>query len=134
MNPRDHDHDEARLKTALAGALQARDRALRAPAFHRLWPGEDARAPGAGWLRPAFASAAVLAVAAALAWTYLGRHEDGAARAVDLRATTELARELSAPGYWRVPSDELLAFAAPPLSAELPVAEGFDVSLEESLL
>jgi hypothetical protein len=134
MSSRDHERDDAPLKAALTGALQARDRASRTPAFHRLWPGEDVRAPGAGWLRPAFASAAVLAVAAALAWTYLGRREDGAARAVDLRATTELAQELSSPDYWRVPSDELLAFAAPPLSAELPVPDGFDVSLEESLL
>ncbi|HEY7754087.1 MAG TPA: hypothetical protein VH856_09755 [Steroidobacteraceae bacterium] len=134
MSSGDHDRDDARLKAAVTGALQARDRASRTPAFHRLWPAEGARPPGAGWLRPAFASAAVLAVAAALAWTYLGRREGDAARAVDLRATTELAQELSSPDYWRVPSDELLAFAAPPLSAELPVPEGFNISLEESLL
>jgi hypothetical protein len=134
MNPQDHDRDDARLKAALAGALQARDRASRTPVFRRLWPAEGARPPGAGWLRPAFVSAAVLAVAAALSWTWLGRRGDDPVRAIDLRAATELAQELSAPDYWRVPTDELLAFAAPPLSAELPAPDGFNVSLEESLL
>jgi hypothetical protein len=64
----------------------------------------------------------------------LARPDGKSAPAADLRAATELARELSSPDYWRVPTDDLLAFAAPPLDAELPSPEGFNVSLEESLL
>ncbi|MGH8285064.1 MAG: hypothetical protein ACRETT_04785 [Steroidobacteraceae bacterium] len=68
---------------------------------------------------------AAVVVVAALSWMGLER---------ETRLDASLARELSSPDYWRVPTDELLAFAAPPLSADLPSPTGFQVSLEESLL
>ena len=75
-----------------------------------------------------------LAAIVAVSWMFLGWPGGESAPPENLRATTELARELSSPDYWRVPTDDLLAFAAPPLNAELPLPDGFHVSLEESLL
>ncbi|HEY7740917.1 MAG TPA: hypothetical protein VIB01_09915 [Steroidobacteraceae bacterium] len=124
--------DDQAVKAAVRGGLAARDRALPPPPFARAWPG--GRRPRAGAWRPALAGGLALTAIAAVAWMLLARPDGKSAPAADLRAATELARELSSPDYWRVPTDELLAFAAPPLDAELPSPEGFNVSLEESLL
>jgi hypothetical protein len=132
MSDAEFDRDGEILKTAVRGGLAARDRAAAAPGFARTWPGSE-RPRAHGW-RPALAAGAALAAIVAVSWVYLGRGDGEPAASVDLHATTELARVLSSPDYWRVPTDELLAFAAPPLDAELPSPEGFNVSLEESLL
>jgi len=126
------DRGDQALRAAVRDSFAARDRALPAPRFSRTWPG--AQRPRAQLWRPALAAGAALAAIAALSWTLLDRPYAESAAAADLRAATELARELSSADYWRVPTDELLAFAAPPLSAELPSPGGFHVSLEESLL
>lgn len=122
--------DEAALQGAIHAALCARDRATRAPRFAQLWP--TGRASHPVRLRPALAACAIVTLLAGLSWVALRR--EAAVPQAELRATAQLARELSSSDYWRVPSDDLLAFAAPPLSADLPVPEGFHVSLEESLL
>lgn len=132
MSRTDSIRDDEALKAAVRGGLAARDRAVTVPRFAHTWPG--AQHPRAHGWRPAFAAAAALAAIVAVSWLYLGRDPGEAPAPADLRATTELAQELSSPDYWRVPTDELLAFAAPPLDAELPSPEGFNVSLEESLL
>ena len=132
MNDPTFDRDDEALKAAVRDSLAARDRALPAPRFGRAWPG--AQRPRAHAWRPALAGGVALTAIVAVAWMFLGRPGGGSASPDDLRAATELARELSSPDYWRVPTDDLLAFAAPPLSAELPSPEGFHVSLEESLL
>ncbi len=138
--------DDRDLAAALRAALASRDRSVRSARFAELW--SQVGRPGGGFAsrwRPAFAAGALLVVLAGLTWTLTDRtgHRDAdgstvASRAQPAnekaRADLALARELSSPDYWRVPTDELLAFAAPPLSADLPSARGFDVSLEESLL
>jgi len=123
---------DTELRTAVRAGLEARDRAAQAPRFAGLWPA--GRRQPREFLRPAFAAAAAIALAAVLAWTILGRETAGPMAGPELHATAQLAQQLSSPDYWRVPTDDLLAFAAPPLSAELPAPEGFNVSLEESLL
>lgn len=133
MSERPTDRDTA-LKAAVREALEARDRRLRAPGFGQIWPGTGAARPAALTPRPAFAALGVIVVLAGVSWIFLGRHAPETAPDAELRAASELARELSSPDYWRVPTDALLAFAAPPLSADLPAPEGFNVSLEESLL
>jgi hypothetical protein len=50
------------------------------------------------------------------------------------RIDPALAHQLSSTDYWRVPTDRLLAYAAPPLSAGLPPSTDIELSLEESLL
>lgn len=132
MNNPTTDRDDLALKTAVRDGLAARDRALPAPRFARAWPGD--RRPRATAWRPALAGGLALAAIVAVSWMFLGRPGGDSAPPADLRATTELARELSSPDRWRVPTDDLLAFAAPPLNAELPLPDGFHVSLEESLL
>ncbi|MGE0031784.1 MAG: hypothetical protein AB7T20_11745 [Steroidobacteraceae bacterium] len=132
MNDPALDREDEVLKAAVRDGLTARDRALPAPRFARAWPGE--RRPRAGAWRPALAGGLALAAIVAVSWMFLGRPGGESAPPDDVRATTELARELSSPDYWRVPTDDLLAFAAPPLNAELPLPDGFHVSLEESLL
>lgn len=122
------DRDDSRLRAALLAALASRDRAARAPRFAALWPSDRARAPS--FLRPAFAALAVVSLIAGITWSLTGRD----AGETEWVAATRLAEELSAPGYWRVPTDDLLAYAAPPLSAELPAPDGLEISLEESLL
>jgi len=94
---------------------------------------DEGRPRATAW-RPALAGGLALAAIVAVSWMFLGRPGGESAPPDDLRAATELARELSSPDYWRVPTDDLLAFAAPPLNAELPLPDGFHVSLEESLL
>jgi hypothetical protein len=128
------DRDEERLRVAVRDGLVARDRAMRSPRFACSWPTMAAsQRPGAS-LRPAFATLAAVAVLAGISWLFLERHAGDPKPPADVGAAVELARELSSPDFWRVPTDDLLAFAAPPLSADLPSAEGFHVSLEESLL
>ena len=123
--------DEA-LKAAVRDGLAARDRALPPPRFAHAWPGAE-RPRIAAW-RPALAGGLALAAIVAVSWMFLGRPDSVSTSPEELRAATELARELSSADYWRVPTDDLLAFAAPPLNAELPLPDGFHVSLEESLL
>ena len=132
MNDPTLDRDDESLKSAVRDGLGARDRALPPPRFARAWPGEG-RPRAAAW-RPALAGGLALAAIVAVSWMFLGRPAGESAPPENLRAATELARELSSPDYWRVPTDDLLAFAAPPLNAELPLPDGFHVSLEESLL
>lgn len=132
MNDPTFDRDDEALKSAVRDGLAARDRALPPPRFANAWLGAE-RPRIAVW-RPALASGLALAAIVAVSWMFLGRPGGESAPPEDLRAATELARELSSPDYWRVPTDDLLAFAAPPLNAELPLPDGFHVSLEESLL
>ncbi|MGQ0383082.1 MAG: hypothetical protein ACT4UP_00135 [Gammaproteobacteria bacterium] len=133
MSPQLPDRDEA-LKSAVRVALQTRDHAARTPPFGRVWPAaETVRRPAAPW-RPAFAAFATILVLAGVSWVYFARDADDGTTDAGLRETAALAQELSSPDYWRVPSDELLAFAAVPLDVNLPSPEGFNVSLEESLL
>lgn len=132
MNDPTIGREDETLKSVVRDGLAARDRALPAPRFAHTWPGSD-RPRAAAW-RPALAGGLALAAVAAVSWMFLGRPGRESVPPEDLRATTELARELSSPDYWRVPTDDLLAFAAPPLDAELPSPDGFHVSLEESLL
>jgi hypothetical protein len=132
MNDPTISREDETLKAAVRDGLAARDRALAAPRFANTWPAAE-RPRMAVW-RPALAGGLALAAIVAVSWMFLGRPGGESAPPADLRATTELARELSSPDYWRVPTDDLLAFAAPPLNAELPLPDGFHVSLEESLL
>ncbi len=132
MNDPALDRGNDALKAAVRDGLAARDRALPPPGFADAWPGAE-QPRMAAW-RPALAGGLALAAIAAVSWMFLGRPGGESAPPGDLRATAELARELSSPDYWRVPTDDLLAFAAPPLNAELPLPDGFHVSLEESLL
>lgn len=132
MSHTDCDPKNEALKAAVRDSLAARDRALPAPRFVRTWPGVE-RPRAQGW-RPALVTGIALAAIVAVSWMLLGRPDGESAPLQELRAATELARELSSPDYWRVPTDDLLAYAAPPLSAELPSPGGFHVSLEESLL
>ncbi len=125
--------DDERLKAAVGNALLERDRSVPAPPLARVWPGERQR-PQAMFQRPAFAAVAALLAVAGVSWLVLERRGQVAAPPADLRATVELAEQLSSPDYWRVPTDDLLVYAATPPSAELPSPEGFEVSLEESLL
>lgn len=128
------DRDEERLKTAVRDGLLARDRAVRVPAFARIWPAVDFAPQPLFLRRPAFAAFAALILLAGVSWVFHGRHAGESVSPTDIGAAVELARQLSSPDYWRVPTDDLLAFAAPPLNADLPLPEGFHVSLEESLL
>ncbi len=132
MNGPAFDHDDEALKALVRDGLAARDRALPPPRFARAWPGD--RRPRAGAWRPALGGGLALTAIAAVAWMLLARPGGESTTPEDLRAATELAHELSSPDYWRVPTDDFLAFAAPPLAADLPLPEGFHVSLEESLL
>ena len=132
MNDPTLDRGDDALKSAVRDGLAARDRTLSAPRFARVWPGER-RSPVGAW-RPALAGGLALTAIVAVSWILLARSGDESVPPDDLRATTELARALSSPEYWRVPTDDLLVFAAPPLNAELPSPDGFHVSLEESLL
>lgn len=132
MNDPTIGREDDTLKTAVRDGLAARDRALPPPRFAQVW--RAAERPRVATWRPALAGGLALAAIAAVSWMFLGRPGGESAPPADLLATTELARELSSPDYWRVPTDDLLAFAAPPLNAELPLPDGFHVSLEESLL
>jgi hypothetical protein len=132
MNDPTIGREDETLKAAVRDGLTARDRALPPPRFAHAWPGAG-RPRAIAW-RPALAGGLALAAIVAVSWMFLGRPGGESAPSDDLRDATELARELSSPDYWRVPTDDLLAFAAPPLNAELPLPDGFHVSLEESLL
>jgi len=126
--------DDERLKAAVRDGLLARDRAARAPSFASIWQAADSTPRFPYLQRPALAGCAAVVLLAGVSWIYLGRQTGEPARPDTEDGAVALARELSSPDYWRVPTDELLAFAAPPLSAGLPSVEGFNVSLEESLL
>jgi hypothetical protein len=122
--------DDADLAQVLRAGLTARDREVRVPSFRTLWSRES-RPAFPLWRKALAASLAVAIVAALLPFWIVGlpgRGGEDAAVSID----TALAHELSSRDFWRVPSDELLAFSAPPLSAPLP--EPYEISLEESLL
>ena len=121
----DKDRDDARLASALRTALERRDRAMRAPRFATLWPDRSERRGSFGWL-PLAASAMSVLVVAGLVWTSTHRPQT--------RIDPSLAHRLSSAEYWRVPTDELLAYEAAPLRADLPSADGLQISLEDSLL
>lgn len=133
MSHRSSDDDKW-LRAAVQDGLLARDRAIRPPGFASVWQAMPSAHRRPVFSRPAFAAFAAVAALAGLSWVFLGRHAPDSVTPTDEDATALLARELSSPDYWRVPTDELLAFAAPPLRADLPSPEGFHVSLEESLL
>lgn len=134
MSDRNLDRDDARLTSALRSGLATRDRSLPPPRFTAVWPGSSTtRRPVLVW-RPAFAAVATMVVVAGLSWIWINRSGAPDSSQFKARIDASLARDLSSPDYWRVPTDELLAFAAPPLSFELPSPTGFHVSLEESLL
>jgi hypothetical protein len=122
--------DDMDLAHALREGLAARDRATRVPAFHAVWPRES-RATLPLWQKALAASAAAVVVAALLPFWIVGLPGRGIQDTGPI--DTALVHELSSRDFWRVPSDELLAFAAPPLSAPFP-ATGYEVSLEDSLL
>lgn len=134
MIDRKPDRDDARMASALRSGLAARDRSAPPPRFSAVWPrSSTTHSPSIPW-RPAFASVTAVLIVAGLSWTWINRSGAPYSSQFEARVDASLARELSSPDYWRVPTDELLAFAAPPLSIELPSPMGFHVSLEESLL
>lgn len=131
------ERDDARIAAALRESLTARDRTARPPGFAALWPKSGTRRSRALAWRPAFAALAAIVVVAGLSWTLFDRSATPESATQQASAASEdavLAHELSSSDYWRVPTDELLAYAAPPLNADLPSPSGFEVSLEESLL
>lgn len=121
----DHD-DDARLASALRTALQERDRVVRPPRFAKLWPDRSEEHRTAFAWRPLIASAAVAVAIVAVLWTW----RTGSPAHID----PALAHQLSSADYWRVPTDEVLAFEPAPLDADLPSPTGVAISLEESLL
>jgi hypothetical protein len=122
--------DDAALAEGLRAGLAARDRRVRVPTFHAVWP-RTSRAVIPVWRKVLAASAAAVVVAALLPFWIAGLPDRGVPGTAPV--DTALAHELSSRDFWRVPSDELLAFAAPPLSAPFPET-GYEVSLEDSLL
>jgi hypothetical protein len=121
----DHEHDDAQLAAALRTALEERDRVVRPPRFATVWPERsERRKPQLAW-GPLAATAACAFVVAGIVWKSTDRPTP-----ID----PSLAHELSSADYWRVPTDELLAYEAAPLHADLPAPTGLQISLEESLL
>jgi hypothetical protein len=110
---------------ALRTALERRDSRTPAPRFSALWPQSGARRKSSGWL-PVAASALSLIVVAGLVWNSTHRPRT--------RIDPSLVHQLSSAEYWRVPTDEVLVYQAAPLRADLPAADGLQISLEESLL
>lgn len=110
---------------ALRAALERRDSRVRAPRFATLWSQPGARRRTRGLL-PVAASALSMIVVAGLVWTSTHRPQT--------RIDAALAHRLSSAEYWRVPTDELLTYQAAPLRADLPVPDGLQISLEDSLL
>jgi len=121
----DHD-EEARLAAGLRAALEQRDHIVRAPRFDRMWLAKQRTTRWA--TRPllplATCAVAVIVVAAVILL------RTGSPTPID----PALAHRLSSADFWRVPTDELLAYEAAPLRADLPSPTGPDISLEESLL
>jgi hypothetical protein len=126
MTGHDDDSNDADVAAALRTALEQRDSVVRPPRFSKMWPNRsDAHTTALAW-RPLAASAAGVIVVAAFAWTL---RTDRPAH-ID----ASLAHRLSSAEYWRVPTDEVLAYEAAPLRADLPAPTGLEISLEESLL
>ena len=118
--------DESQLGTTLRAALERRDRVVKPPRFATLWTERrERRRPLLTW-RPLAASAICALVVAGIVW----RSTDHPATPIDL----QLAHQLSSADYWRVPTDQLLAYEAAPLRADLPSPTAFQISLEESVL
>jgi hypothetical protein len=123
----DHDdRDDSRLAATLRAALEERDRVVRPPRFATMWSERRARRRTALSWRPVAASAICALVVAGIVW----KSTDHPAAAID----PSLAHRLSSADYWRVPTDELLAYEAAPLHADLPTPSGLQISLEESVL
>lgn len=134
MSDQSLDRDDAQLASALRSGLAMRDRSAPPPRFTAVWPRSRATSsPEIAW-RPALAAIAAVVIVAGLSWSWINRSGALHSSPLEARVDASLARELSSPDYWRVPTDELLAFAAPRLSVDLPSPTGFHVSLEESLL
>jgi hypothetical protein len=124
--------DDADLARMLREGLAARDREVRVPSFRAL-SSRESRPALPLWRKAVAASVAAVIVAALLPFWIVGRPDRGGQDAA-LPVDTALAHELSSRDFWRVPSDELLAFSAPPLSAPFPEPYDYEISLEESLL
>ena len=124
MTGNDDDRDDPRLAAALRTALEQRDRVVRPPRFATMWPDRTERRRPLTW-RPLAVSAACALVVAGIVLKSTDR---------PARIDPSLAHELSSADYWRVPTDELLAYEAAPLRADLPSPTGLQISLEESLL
>lgn len=134
MSDQSLDRDDARLASALRSGLAARDRSAPPPRFAAVWPRSSTTiSPPIAW-RPAFTAVTAVVIVAGLSWTWINRSGAPDSAIPEGRIDASLARELSSPDYWRVPTDDLLAYAAPPPSIDLPSPTGFHVSLEESLL
>jgi hypothetical protein len=121
----DHDdrRDDSQLATALRAALEQRDRVVRPPRFAAMWrERSERRRPMLAWGPLAAACALVVA---GIVWQSIDR---------PVPIDPSLAHRLSSADYWRVPTDELLAYEAAPLHADLPAPAGLQISLEESLL
>lgn len=125
MTGRD-DRNDAPLAAALRTALEQRDRAVRAPHFAKTWPNRNqGRGTGPAW-RALAASVVSAVVVASVVWTL----RTDSPVSID----PSLVHQLSSAEYWRVPTDEVLAYEAAPLHADLPSPTGLEISLEESLL
>lgn len=111
---------------------------MPAPAHARVWPAEGSNRLGYSRVQTFLTMAVAAGVVsfALLLWWDRSSQPVVAPPVVAQNRSLDptLAHELSAPDYWRVPSDELLALSAPPLDASLSLEPGFEVSLEESVL
>jgi hypothetical protein len=115
------------LRAALREALSVRDATVDAPSFEALAARDSSPSRPFDW-RPAVAMTAstLIVVAGVLLWT----NEKAKIPMLD----AHLVEKLSPASYWRVPSDELLAYAPAPVSLDIAIDSGLPVSLEESLL
>ena len=125
MTDRD-DRDDSQLAGALRAALEDRDRSVRPPRFAKMWTEQGERRRTTLAWRPVAASAICVLVLAGIVWKSI----DHPAATID----PAIAHQLSSADYWRVPTDELLAYEAAPLHADLPSPTGLQISLEESVL
>ena len=120
------ERDDSQLAARLHAALAERDRVVRPPQFAAMWPEPSERRRVALAWRAVAATAMSALVVAGIVW----KSTDRPAAAID----PALVHQLSSADYWRVPTDELLTYAAAPLRADLPSPTGVQVSLEESVL
>jgi hypothetical protein len=126
MTDHSDERDDALLAAALRTVLEQRDRVVRPQRFATMWPGGSERGRSTRTWLPLAASVASVVAVAGLVWTSTHRPET--------RIDPSPARQLSSADYWRVPTDELRAYEAAPLHADLPTPTGLQISLEESLL
>jgi hypothetical protein len=124
--------DDGAIGSALRRALELRDRRQRPPVLASVLPEDESSRRGYSRVRAFLATATVVGALGIMLMMWWDRSTSPRLSGAPIDAT--LARQLSAPDYWRVPSDELLALSAPPLDASLSLETGFEVSLEESVL